>query len=151
LGAISPAVVSGTSPTPALSNALAIPTITINGALANVLSATYDELGLYTITVAVPAGADTGSVTVVLGGPAGAVGPPGPTGPTGGTGPAGPAGATGPTGGQGLQGAAGAPGVPGAAGPIGPTGATGTLTQVTSFDPGATYNLGNLVFYQGST
>ena len=76
LGAISPAVASGTTPTPGLSNALAIPAITMNGALANVLSATYDELGLYTITVAVPAGADTDSVTVVLGGTAGAIGPP---------------------------------------------------------------------------
>ena len=157
LGAISPAVASGTTPTPGLSNALAIPTVTINGALASVLSATYDELGLYTITVTVPDGADTGSVTVVLGGTAGPAGPAGPTGPAGSSGPAGPVGATGPTGPigptgvQGLQGPAGTQGAPGAAGPIGATGATGSLTQVTSFDPGTTYNLGNVVFYQGSS
>jgi uncharacterized protein (TIGR03437 family) len=155
LGAVSPAVASGTVPSSSASNALATPPVTINGAPAVVLSATYTGLGLYTIAVMVPASADTGSVTVVLGGIAGAIGP---TGPTGATGPDGPIGATvpsgpdgatgspGPVGPVGGPGPAGSPGRPGSPGATGPTGATGTLTPVTNYSSSATYNQGSVVF-----
>jgi uncharacterized protein (TIGR03437 family) len=153
LGAISPAVASGTIPVPGTSAALAIPPVTMNGALAVVLSATYDGLGIYTIKATVPLSADTGLVTVVLGGSGGAAGPPGPTGATGATGPAGAtgqAGATGPAGATGSQGLPGFPGGQGPAGQIGATGATGSLSQVTLYGGTATYGLGAVVFYMGS-
>src|ERR1700733_7246359 len=118
LGSITPAVASGTAPLLPDSNALAIPSVTINGATAEVLSATYTGLGLYTIVVEVPVSASTGLVTVVLGGVGGigVGGVIGPAGPTGATGPAGPTGlqgqtgSDGPPGVQGTQGQAGAPG-----------------------------------------
>ena len=77
LGSVSPAVAGGTIPVPGTSNVLAIPPVTINGASATVQSATYDGLGIYIIAVTVPASADTGSVTVVLGGLGGSQGTPG--------------------------------------------------------------------------
>jgi len=73
LGSISPAVASGTVPVSDSSNALATPSVTINGASAQVLSATYVGLGVYAITATVPQSADTGSITVVLGGAVGAI------------------------------------------------------------------------------
>jgi uncharacterized protein (TIGR03437 family) len=54
LGAISPAVASGSIPSSGASNALATPQVTINGAPAVVLSATYAGLGLYAMTETVP-------------------------------------------------------------------------------------------------
>jgi collagen type VII alpha len=162
LGSIIPAVGSGTPPAPPDSTALAIPSVTINGATADVLSATYTGLGLYTIAVEVPASASTGLVTVVLGGvggigTGGVIGPAGPTGATGPTGPTGLQGLTGsagPPGAQGTPGQAGAPGILGAqgvAGATGATGLTGSLTPVTAYNPATSYSFGNIVFYQGST
>ncbi len=103
LGSITPAIPSGTPPLFSDSSALAIPSVTINGATAQVFSATYTGLGLYTVVVEVPAGASTGLVTVVLGGVGG-------IGAGGVIGPAGPTGATGPTGPDGLQGQVGSAG-----------------------------------------
>jgi uncharacterized protein (TIGR03437 family) len=162
LGSIIPAVASGTPPALPDSTALAIPSVTINGAMAEVLSATYTGLGLYTIAVEVPASASTGLVTVVLGGvggigTGGVIGPAGPTGATGPTGPTGFQGLTGsagPAGTQGTPGQAGAPGIPGAqgvAGATGATGPTGSLTPVTAYNPATSYSSGSIVFYQGST
>ena len=172
LGAVSPAVASGTVPSQDLSHALMTPAVTVNGAAAEVLSATYTGIGIYTVAVNVPSSADTGAVTVALMGSAGIVGPTGPTGPTGATGPAGlfgPTGPTGPTGTAGLQGPAGfqgpsglrgpsgppgtsgPAGPPGASGIQGPTGATGSFGQVSAFSLSTAYGLGSLVTYQGST
>ncbi|MGA2741723.1 MAG: hypothetical protein ABSG65_30335, partial [Bryobacteraceae bacterium] len=151
VGAVSPGVASGTVPASGVSNALATPLVTMNGAPAAVLSATYTGLGLYAITVTVPASADTGSVTVVLGGIGGAIGPTGPTGATGPSGPSGATGPSGPTGATGSAGSDGAPGSRGSPGATGPTGPTGSLTPVTSYSASATYSQGSVVFYQGST
>jgi hypothetical protein len=120
----------------------------MNGASAEVLSATYVGLGIYAITVNVPPSADTGSVTVVLGGLASAVGPTGPTGPTGATGPIGLAGEQGSPGSPGTP---GAPGTPGSNGANGATGATGVLSQVTNYNSDNIYSTGSIVFYLGST
>jgi len=157
LGAIQPAVASGTTPSPGDSNALAIPSVTLNGVAAEVLSANYVGLGLYAIAVNVPGSLSAGPITVVLGGGVGAVGATGATGPTGATGATGAAGVPGPPGPQGVQGpmgspgAAGAQGPQGAAGPTGATGATGSLSPVTTFSLSVSYGLGSVVFYQGST
>ncbi len=157
LGSISPAVASGTVPLSGASNASAIPSVTMNGLSAQVLSATYVGLGVYAITAQAPGSVSSGSVTVVLGAAGGAPGPVGPTGPTGPTGLSGPAGPIGPTGPAGIAGAAGATGAPGmnglngTPGVTGPTGATGNLTQVSTYNPGTTYSQGSVVFYQGSS
>ncbi len=163
LGSISPAVPSGTNPAGS-SNALAVPTVIMNGVSAVVQSAAYSSLGVYTILATVPASADTGLITVVLGGSAGgSAGPTGPTGPAGAAGiagPSGPSGATGPAGATGPQGSAGTPGPQGnqgadgpagAVGATGPTGATGNLSQLTTYSGATTYSQGSVVFYQGST
>jgi uncharacterized protein (TIGR03437 family) len=142
LGAVSPAVASGTIPAGSASNALATPLVTINSAPAVVLSASYAGVGLYKITVTVPASADTGSVTVVLGANGGAIGP---TGATGASGPAGAAGSAGPAGEPGPAGSAGSQG------PAGPAGPTGSLTSVTNYSASTRYSQGSIVFYQGST
>jgi collagen type I alpha len=154
LGSISPPVASGTPSLLGDSTALAIPSVTINGAAAEVLSATYTGVGLYTIAVEVPASASTGLVTVVLGGVIGPAGPPGATGPTGPTGLQGLTGFAGPAGAPGTPGEAGAPGIPGAqgvAGATGATGPTGSLTPVTAYNPATSYSSGSIVYYQGST
>jgi trimeric autotransporter adhesin len=151
LGAVSPAVASGAIPSGSASNALATPPVTINGAPALVLSATYAGVGLYTITVVVPASADTGSVTVVLGQSAGAIGATGPTGATGATGDIGPSGATGSEGPAGSAGEPGSAGAPGGRGSPGLAGPPGNLTPVTNYSSSTTYSQGSLVFYQGST
>jgi len=155
VGSISPAVASGlVPPSSPVFNALATPSFTVNGASAQVLSAAYVGLGLYAVTVVVPGSANSGSVTVVLGGVAGETGATGPTGPIG---PTGLNGATGPTGSIGLvgpmgpQGAVGAPGANGFNGAGGATGATGFLAQVTNYSSGTNYSQGSVVFYQGST
>ncbi len=165
VGSIIPAVASGTPPLTGDSTALAIPSVTINGATSEVSSATYTGLGLYTIVVEVPASASTGLVTVVLGGvggigAGGVIGSAGPTGATGPTGPAGlqgDSGAPGPAGTQGVPGtpgqagAQGSPGAQGVAGATGATGPTGSLAQVKTYNPETGYSVGSLVFYQGST
>ncbi len=167
LGAVTPAVPSGQAPAPgaAPSSAMAVPPITVNGSLAQVLSAFYTDLGVYTIIAMVPPDATTGNVTVVLGG---TVGPPGPAGPTGApgvtgatgatgatgltgaTGIAGLVGATGPVGSAGPQGLDGNSGLPGAPGPAGATGPAGVLPQVTVYSATVNYSQGAVVFYSGS-
>jgi uncharacterized protein (TIGR03437 family) len=146
LGSINPAVPSGVIP-PAIGvfTASALPPVAINGVSAPIVSATYVALGLYAIRVDVPAGANSGSVTVVLGPVDGA---PGATGPVGSVGPAG---ATGPQGPAGQAGFNGANGVNGVTGGAGPTGSTGALSPVTSYNNSTTYIAGSVVFYQGST
>lgn len=97
-------------------------------------------------------------------GPAGPAGPVGATGPMGPMGPAGPAGPTGATGAVGAVGPAGATGPMGPAGPQGPTGlqgptgatgATGPQGPPVSFvglwSNFATYNMGDTVYYSGSS
>jgi uncharacterized protein (TIGR03437 family) len=54
LGAVSPAVASGSIPSGTARNVLATPPVTINGAPAVVLSATYVGVGLYTVAVTCP-------------------------------------------------------------------------------------------------
>jgi uncharacterized protein (TIGR03437 family) len=167
LGTVTPAVPSGQAPAPgaAPSSAVAVPPITVNGSLAQVLSAFYTDLGVYTIIATVPPDATTGNVTVVLGG---TVGPPGPAGPagapgvtgatgatgatglTGATGIGGLVGATGPIGPAGPQGLDGNSGVPGAPGSAGATGPTGVLPQVAIYAPTVNYSQGAVVFYSGS-
>ena len=141
LGSVTPAVASGTLPPafPAI-NASARPIVSIAGAPVPVLSATYIGLGVYLVSVDVPATATGGLLTVVFGATGGMVGPTGPTGPTGATGPtgltglSGPAGPTGPAGATGLAGATGATGAAGppGAGSAGANGAGYLATSATS-------------------
>ena len=129
LGSITPSVASGTVPSSGASSATAMPSVTINGVGAPVLSAAYIGLGIYAITVDVPVTVSSGSDTVVLGGAIGGIGAAGSTGPIGPAGPTGPIGLTGvngATGGQGPIGPAGATGPIGPAGPTGPTGIQGS-------------------------
>jgi len=144
LGSVNPPVASGIAPPLMLGaiNAVAVPSIQINGTPVQASSATYAGLGLYAIAFTMPASAGSGPVNVGLGAPGAE---PGPTGPIG---PIGPIGLTGATGPQGFNGAIGLAGL---MGPAGLTGATGSLTQVSAYNPGAIYNQSNLVFFQGST
>ena len=72
-------------------------------------------------------------------------------GATGATGAAGSNGAAGATGATGATGPSGADGVNGAAGATGATGATGLNWQSAPWSSGATYNLNDAVFYNGSS
>ncbi len=142
LGSVVPPIASGTLPYPPVSHVLATPAVTVSGIATQVLSSTYVGLGIYEVAVEVPISANSGSVTVVLGGiggetgATGAVGPMGPAGPVGATGAPGPSG--GPAGPQGLQ---------GNIGPIGPAG----LNWQKEWNPSTIYNFVDGVTFNGSS
>jgi uncharacterized protein (TIGR03437 family) len=153
LGSISPAVATGTMPSSSESVALAIPTVTMNGALVAVSSANYLGAGIYAITANVPGSASSGTVTVALGSLVGPAGPAGPAGPKGPAGPAGATGAAGPMGPAGLAGVAGAPGPAGLSGAPGAAGAAGApgLNWRQAWSMGTTYAVNDAVSSGGSS
>jgi len=97
-------------------------------------------LGGYLLQLTTSAGTNTFDTTLGTVGPQGPAGPAGPAGPSGAQGPAGPMGPAGP------QGASGP------AGPVGPAGAQGPpVTFQGNWSASANYNLGDAVFYNGSS
>src|ERR1035438_7523928 len=96
LGSVTPAVASGIIPPAGTTfNTVLVPSVTINGAAVAPSSSTLVGLGVYAVTVTIPAGS-SGDLTVKLAGSNcgtnGSTGSTGPTGPTGAMGPTGPTG-----------------------------------------------------------
>ena len=82
MGPVNPAVPSGAAPPSGASvTPLALPTVTVDGIAAQVLSANYIGVGVYQIAVKVPAGVKLDPVMVVLGGVPTVTGATGATGP----------------------------------------------------------------------
>ncbi len=75
LGLVSPSIESGIGPAGTSSiKALVVPAVAVNGTTVAVLSANYIALGLFAVTVDVPASASSGTVIVTFGAMSGAAG-----------------------------------------------------------------------------